>query len=63
MKQFNIIIHYEGSIDYEIEAKTEDEAIQIAEKMFNKENNNRIAAASIVNEIIADEICEYSEIE
>ena len=63
MKQFNIIIHYEGSIDYEIEAKTEDEAIQIAEKMFNKENNNRIAAASIVNEIIADEICEYSKIE
>ena len=44
MKKFGVIVYYEGAINYEVEAQTEDEARQIAEKMFGDESDSIIAA-------------------
>lgn len=44
MKKFGVIVYYEGAINYEVEAQTEDEARQIAEKMFGNESDSIIAA-------------------
>ena len=46
MKKFEVVVHYEGAINYEVEAQTEDEAKQIAEKMFGDESDTIIAAES-----------------
>ena len=58
MKKFEVVVHYEGSMNYEVEAQTEDEARQIAERMFDNEYDSVIAAA------IADcGVCDCLEIE
>ena len=36
MKKFGVIVYYEGAINYEVEAQTEDEARQIAEKIYER---------------------------
>ena len=58
MKKFEVIIHYEGTINYKVEARTEDEAKQIAEKMFGDESDTIIAA-----EIADCSICDCWEME
>lgn len=58
MKKFEVVVHYEGSMNYEVEAQTEDEARQIAERMFDNEYDSVIATA------IADcGVCDCLEIE
>ena len=44
MKKFEVVVHYEGSINYKVEAQTEDEARIIAEKLFGDESDSIIAA-------------------
>ena len=44
MKKFEVVVHYEGAISYEVEAQTKNEAKQIAEKMFGDESDTIIAA-------------------
>ena len=58
MKKFEVVVHYEGAINYEVEAQTEDEAKQIAEKMFGNESDTIIAA-----EITDCGICDCWEME
>ena len=58
MKKFEVVVHYEGTINYEVEAQTEDEAKQIAEKMFGDESDTIIAA-----EITDCGICDCWEME
>lgn len=36
MAMFNVVINYEGSCDFEIEAKSEEEARKIAEQKFGE---------------------------
>ena len=58
MKKFEVVVHYEGAISYEVKAETEDEAKQIAEKMFEDESDTTIAA-----EIADCGVCDCWEIE
>ncbi len=58
MKNFEVVVHYEGAINYEVEAHTEDEAKQIAEQMFGDESDSIIAA-----EIADCGVCDCYEIE
>ena len=58
MKKFEVVVHYEGAISYEVEAQTEEEARQIAERMFGDESNAIIAA-----EISDCDICDCWEME
>lgn len=34
MNKYNVVIHYEGAWNFDIEAKDEDEAMEIAETKF-----------------------------
>ena len=43
MTKFVVIIRYEGLIDYEVEAETEEEARDIADKMFSEEDDRKIS--------------------
>ena len=58
MKKFEVVVYYEGAISYEVEAQTEEEARQIAERMFGDESDTIIAA-----EIADCGICDCCEIE
>ena len=58
MKKFEVVVHYEGVISYEVEAQTEEEARQIAERMFGDESDAIIAA-----EIADCDICDCWEME
>lgn len=58
MKKFEVVVHYEGVISYEVEAQTEEEARQIAERMFGDESDVIIAA-----EIADCDICDCWEME
>lgn len=42
--KYNVVVHYEGTISYEVEAESEDEAKRIAETMFGDEDDRTIAA-------------------
>ena len=53
MKKLGVIVYYEGAINYEVEAQTEDEARQIAEKMYGDESD-AIIAAEISDCVICD---------
>lgn len=44
MKKFEVVVHYEGSINYKVEAQTEDEAKEMAERFFGDESDSVIAA-------------------
>ena len=58
MKKFEVVVYDEGDINYEVEAQTEDEAKQIAERMFDNESDSIIAA-----EIANCGICDCWEME
>ena len=45
MKKFVVIVHYEGAMDYEVEAETEEEARDIADQMFSEEDGRKISAS------------------
>ena len=45
MTKFVVIVRYEGLIDYEVEAKTEEEARNIADQMFSEEDDRKISAS------------------
>lgn len=45
MTKFVVIVRYEGAIDYEVEAETEEEARDIAEQMFSEEDDRKISAS------------------
>ena len=45
MKKFVVIIHYEGAMDYEVEAETEEEARDIADQMFSEEDDRKISTS------------------
>ena len=42
MTKFVVIVRYEGLIDYEVEAETEEEARDIADQMFSEEDDRKI---------------------
>ena len=44
MKKFVVVVHYEGAMNYEVEAETEEEAKEIADQMFNEEDDREISA-------------------
>lgn len=48
MGKYTVVVHYEGSIDYTIDATSEDEAKIIAENMFGDES------PAIISSEIAD---------
>lgn len=57
MKKFAVVVHYEGAMNYEVEAETEEEAKEIADQMFNEEDDREISAQ------IADyDICDCWEL-
>ena len=45
MTKFVVIVRYEGLIDYEVEAETEEEARNIADQMFSEEDDRKISAS------------------
>lgn len=45
MKKFVVIVHYEGAMDYEVEAETEEEARDIADQMFSEEDDRKISTS------------------
>ncbi len=57
-KKYRVIVHFEGSIDYEVEAKNEDEAKKEAERLFGDESD-----AIISSEIADCGVCDCIEIE
>ena len=63
MKKFAVVVHYEGAMNYEVEAETEEEARDIADQMFNEEDDREISAqiASSVSIVILEvSICPRS---
>lgn len=56
MKQFNVIVHYEGCICYRVTAKDKDDAEEIAEAMFSLENPR-----TIVDNLADSEVCDSWE--
>ena len=45
MTKFVVIVRYEGLIDYEVEAETEEEARNISDQMFSEEDDRKISAS------------------
>ena len=52
-KKYRVIIHFEGAMDYEIEASNEDEAKEKAKTMFAEEDD-RIIISEIADSFICD---------
>lgn len=57
-KRYNVVVHFEGSIEYEVEADNEEKAKEKAEEMFGSESDAVIAA-----EIADCGICDCWEVE
>lgn len=53
MPKYKVIIHYEGAINYTIEADSLDEAEQKACALFSNEDNN-VFAERLADSFIAD---------
>ncbi len=56
-KKFNVIVHYEGAMNYEVDAMTEDEAKAKAEELFSGENGD-----TILGNVALTEICDCNEV-
>lgn len=56
MGKYTVVVHYEGSIDYTIDASSEDEAKKTAEYMFGDES-----PATITSEIADCFVCDCWE--
>ena len=53
MSKYKVIIHYEGALNYTVEADSLDEAEVKACELFDSEDNNRFAEC-IADSFIAD---------
>lgn len=54
---YNVIVHFDGSFNYKIEAKNEEEANEIAMNFFDRETDSAICDR-ICDVKICDTICD-----
>lgn len=60
MGNYHVVIHYEGTINYDIESETEQEAKDKAERLFGDESPAEIQA-NVMNFRVCDCSEEYIE--